>query len=297
MKIFIMAMAVFLAFACNNHIVPSNTGYQNREIVNEKGVTMLIGHNAPYMLKQGLYKEWFGKYYDSYITDTVSITPLTRSLKDKTIEVFLGSWCGDSKREVPRMLKILEQAGFDSNRLRLIFVDYALGSYKQSPQHEEKGKNIHHVPTIIIYDDKKELGRIVESPLVSLEKDLLSVLNENYIPNYKAILHWQQQVRNRNRKMSVEQLRPVADELKTVCNFWGEFNGYAYMLYASGRKEEAFNIFMLNTLLFPDKPGPFSSLGEYYFLTGDKTEAGKCYRKVLELKPDDAKAKQMLEQL
>jgi tetratricopeptide (TPR) repeat protein len=296
MKNFIMASAVLLAFACNNHTRPSRTVYQNKEIVNEKGTTLLVGRNAPYMLKQGPYREWFEKNYNSYATDTTSIDQLSTLLKDKTMEIFLGSWCGDSKREVPRMLKILGQAGFDTTRIHLVFVDYTLKAYKQSPQHEERGKNIHHVPTFIIYEKKKELGRIVESPVASLEKDLLAIVkDDNYIPNYKGILQWQQE-RNRDKKMTLVQLQEIAAGFKNIISFWGELNGYGYMLFSTGKQEEAYNIFQLNNLLFPDKAGTWSSLGEFYFLAGDKPSARRYYEKVLELKPDDATAKKMMEQ-
>jgi thiol-disulfide isomerase/thioredoxin len=297
MKNFIMAIAVLSAFACNNHIAPSGTPYQNKEFVNEKGTTMLIGRNAPYMLKQGSYKEWFEKNYNTYSADTVSVEALGPLLRGKTIEVFLGSWCGDSKREVPRMMKILERSGFDTAQLHLTFVDYSLKAYKQSPQHEEKGKDIHHVPTFIIYENKREIGRIVESPVITLEKDMLRILKqEAYIPNYKAILKWQEK-KGRKKIMSEEALHNIAHELKPACSSTSEFNGYGYMLFSSGKKAEAYNVFRLNTMMFPEKPGSFASLGEYYFLTGDKMAARQCYEKVLQLKPDDANAKKMLEQL
>ena len=57
--------------------------------------------------------------------------------------------------------------------------------YKKSPEGEETGKNIQRVPTLIIYHKRKELGRIIESPVVSIEKDLISILKQDgYIPNY-----------------------------------------------------------------------------------------------------------------
>jgi thiol-disulfide isomerase/thioredoxin len=296
MKKFIMATAVLLAFACNYNITPSQTPYQHKEIVNENGNTILIGHNPPFMMQQGGYKEWYDKNYN-YVTDTIAINELRPLLKEKTIEIFLGTWCGDSKREVPRMMKILEQSGFDTADLRLLFVDHTLKAYKQSPQHEEKGKDIHHVPTFIIYERDKEIGRIVESPVVSLEKDILSIVkNDRYTPKYKAIPQWNK-VKGRHKIRSEKALRSIAITLKPVCNFWGEFNGLGYMLFTSDRKKEAFNVFRLNTIMFPDKPGPFSSLGEYYLLTGDRPEAKKCYEKVLQLKPDDAYAKKMIREL
>lgn len=298
MKNFIMACAMLFAAACNNHISPSGTPYQNKEIVNEKGATILSGRNASYMMKQGTYQEWFYKNYNAYTVDSNMIPQLTSSLKGKKIEVFLGSWCGDSKREVPRMLKILESAGFDTASLHLVFVDYVLNHYKQSPQHEEKRKNIHHVPTFIIYNsNNREMGRIVESPVMSLEKDLSDILaGRNYTPNYKAVIHWQQ-VSNRNKKKTQHELESIAANVKPLCSSSGEFNAYGYMLFAAGNKTQAYNVFKLNTILFPDKAGTFSSLGEYYFLMGDKPSAKQCYEKVLQLKPDDANAKKMLEQL
>ncbi len=60
--------------------------------------------------------------------------------------------------------------------------------YKKSPQHEEAGKNIVRVPTIIIEQKGTELGRIIEFPITSLEKDLLSILRkEKYQPNYHQL--------------------------------------------------------------------------------------------------------------
>jgi tetratricopeptide (TPR) repeat protein len=298
MKNFIMAFAVLFAFACNNNLVPSNTSYQNKEIVNEKNNTILVGHNAPYMMKQGIYKEWYDKNYSGYSIDSNTIQNIKPQLKNKTIEIFLGTWCGDSKREVPRMMKILEYAGFDTAHLKLVFIDHVLEAYKQSPEHEEKRKNIHHVPTFIVYDEKKEIGRIVESPVASLEKDLLAIVNKgSYVPNHKAIIQWQKEVKNRNKFKSEDQIKIIANELKPNCSFWGEFNAYGYMLYSQKKINETKNVFLLNTFLFPDKPGPFSSLGEYYLLTGNKPEARRCYEKVLQLKPDDANAKKLLEQL
>ena len=34
--------------------------------------------------------------------------------------VFLGTWCGDSKREVPRFLRIVDAAGISMDRITLV---------------------------------------------------------------------------------------------------------------------------------------------------------------------------------
>lgn len=107
------------------------------------------------------------------------VNELSHLLKHKRMDIFLGSWCGDSRREVPRMIRLLKDAGMDTSRIALIFVDNRKETYKQSPQHEEQGRDIRRVPTFILYNSRnRELGRIVESPKVSLEADMVSILSK-----------------------------------------------------------------------------------------------------------------------
>ncbi len=296
-NIFMVAAIIVLASACHRATVPAvttvtNTPIINTEIKNASGQTILAGHASISAMQMPNYKTWYDASYNSYTTDATTTGQLKPLLQNKRIEVFLGSWCGDSKREVPRMIKILQQAGMDTAKLSLVFVDNSTGSYKQSPQHEERGKNIHHVPTFIMYDDKKEVGRIVESPVTSLEKDLLSILQqEAYKPNYRAIDHWTKQVAERNRNMTDAELQNLVAILKPLCRHYGEFNGYGYVLLAAKSTTEALNVFRLNTMIYPDNAGVFDSLAEAWETTGNKKEAIAAYEKVLQLKPGDEKAK------
>jgi len=99
----------------------------------------------------------------------------------------LGTWCGDSKKQVPRILKVLEQAEFPNERLEIIALDRRPGRYKKSPTGEEKGLNIIKVPTLIFFKNGIEINRIVERPIASLEEDILTILNGgHYIPNYSS---------------------------------------------------------------------------------------------------------------
>ena len=93
----------------------------------------------------------------------------------------MGTWCRDSKREVPRIYRILDAVSFDKSRLTLINLDRT----KSSPKGKEESLNIHHVPTLILYRSGIEIGRIIESPIKSLEKDIAAILtDESYTPNY-----------------------------------------------------------------------------------------------------------------
>jgi hypothetical protein len=85
--------------------------------------------------------------------------------------VFLGTWCSDSKRDVPRFLQIADAIGMDSTRYTL----YALDRKKGSPEGLEQGYHIDRVPTFVFLRNGLEIGRIVESPRTTLEGDIMSI--------------------------------------------------------------------------------------------------------------------------
>ena len=150
-----------------------------------QATTHLLGIHPIADLRQAPFADWFLPNYQAYQPDSLLVPEIKKLLKGKHLQIFLGTWCGDSKREVPRMLKILAAAGFDSTKLQLVFVNNTADQYKKSPTHEEQGKNIVRVPTLIVYKGKTELGRFIEYPKASIEKDLFKILKgEPYQPNY-----------------------------------------------------------------------------------------------------------------
>jgi hypothetical protein len=155
------------------------------KVKDASGNDMLLGRCALAALQQHPFADWYNRNYAAYTVDTATCNYIRPLLKNKKLTIFLGTWCGDSRREVPRMIKMLECCNFDFSNLTLIMVSNDDSLYKQSPAHEEAGRNIVRVPTIIVEEYRREEGRIVEYPVSSLEKDLLSILSkENYVPNY-----------------------------------------------------------------------------------------------------------------
>ena len=134
------------------------------------------------------FSEWFKPEYESYKPNETTVADLIKlQLKDITIEIFFGSWCGDSKRELPRFLQLLHTISFPEKKQTMIGVGNGDSLYKQSPSHQEKGKDIFRVPTFIVYKNGVEMNRITEYPVLSLEKDLLQILtNQPYTPNYHS---------------------------------------------------------------------------------------------------------------
>lgn len=82
----------------------------------------------------------------------------------------MGTWCHDSKREVPGFYKILDQ---NAENIEMI----ALDRKKQTPNGETNGMEITNKPTFIFYIDGLEMNRIVETPVESLERDMVKILS------------------------------------------------------------------------------------------------------------------------
>ena len=159
--------------------------YTNSIVLNENNQTVLLGYCSPQMLLHNPFSVWFVPNYNNAKTDSITIMALKTAFKKKRIEIYAGTWCGESKADLPKFLKILKESEVDSTQLKLIFLNNTADLYKQSPQHEEAGKNIVRTPTYIIYNGKKEMGRIIDSPIESFEKDLLKILkNEPYQPHF-----------------------------------------------------------------------------------------------------------------
>ncbi len=141
------------------------------------GRKYLIGVLSKEQLREAPYKGWFEAGYNAYQPNPALIKNLKPLLQEVHILIFLGTWCGDSRREVPRFLKILDKAGFPATRTKLVGVDRRRDRYKKSPGDEQWGLHIRRVPTFILLKDGKEIGRIVERPTLSLEQDLCDMLS------------------------------------------------------------------------------------------------------------------------
>ena len=184
----IIIISVVAISSCSVFRNSSSPVLVNQISKDSRGNDMLLGKCTRAVLLQSPFADWFKPNYDSYIVDSFTCNFIRPLLANKSITIFMGTWCGDSRREVPRVLKMLDCCGFPMNDLALVMVGNSDSLYKKSPQHEEAGKNIVRVPTIIVEQKNAEIGRIIESPITSLEKDLLAILRkEKYQPNYHQL--------------------------------------------------------------------------------------------------------------
>lgn len=118
------------------------------------------------------FKEMYEPLYAAYTPDAATMIELKKLVKKEKIKIVFGTWCGDSKVNVPNFLKIMDALHVKEKNIEFIAVD----GNKKAENGIIDGLDIKMVPTFIIYDQKGiELGRIVEGPKTTLEGDLLAI--------------------------------------------------------------------------------------------------------------------------
>jgi len=134
---------------------------------------ILFGKITPEVFSDEDFSYWYQPEFDEYIVDSITISKVSHLINEINFTVILGTWCDDSHREVPRLIKILKYAGFNFDKLNLFAVDHD----KKAGIENFEAYNVTFVPTIILFDKDEEIGRIIESPEASLEKDIVKILS------------------------------------------------------------------------------------------------------------------------
>lgn len=279
---------IFIAFSCASEAQSFNA--QSTKDNN----TQLIGKFNEQGLERSPFDSWFFKNRDAYTPKSETISKLRSQLPEYTISLFMGTWCGDSKREVPRFYKILKDAEFPLDRLTSIAVSREKETYKQSPGGEEEGLDIHRVPTIILYRDGEEINRIVERPRVSLEEDLVKIIEGDYQSNYNGVAYLANQLKEQEAPEKLRHQRRILKDLQSRISNFSELNTFSYVLNAAGRKKTASFVAEINLKLFPNEPFAYLTLGAMLQESGQLNEAKTCYDKALILDPENERLQKMI---
>lgn len=134
---------------------------------------MLVGEFDKADLEQAAFASWFNSGYGSYTPSEEAMKTIKENISDYEIVAFMGTWCPDSRRETPKVFKILEDAGYDMSKLTF----YGVNRQKTTTNNIEKEYNLNRVPTVIFLKDGKEVNRFVESPRETIEEDFAKIVS------------------------------------------------------------------------------------------------------------------------
>lgn len=149
----------------------------NKQVIDEKSEKpILIGYSNKEAFRDSSFGWWFNSTYENYSLNKDTLDLIKPYIKNYDITIVMGTWCSDSRREVPRFFKILDTLGYDYNRLKTINVDRE----KKDITGEVENLNMKLVPTFIFYYQGREIGRIVEFPKGILEGDIWYIVKEPF---------------------------------------------------------------------------------------------------------------------
>lgn len=293
-KLILAAVAAMAIYSCS----PKMAAHTAQQITDANGNKMLLGVCTKNDLLKEPFSEWFTKNEAAYTVDVATTALLKDKLANKQFTIFMGTWCGDSKREVPRIYKVLQQSGVQQKQITLVTVNNSDSAYKQSPGHEERGLHIHRVPTLIIWEGGVEKGRIVESPVTSWEKDLLAICNgAPYTPHYAAAELLHQQFTKLSAEAVIKDSAAIVAQLKPLLKSEFELSAYGKMLRTSGQMPQALATTLLNAMVFADKADAWYAAGIYQQIAGNDAQAKTYYQRALALQPTHENATKKLAEL
>lgn len=250
-----------------------------------------------YLEHDSNFKIWFNKHYSELKLPEKKLR-LKSKLKNTTVDIYLGTWCGDSKKWVPQFIKLWEHLGLKRSQLRLIGLYGDEERYKTSLNGEEQGKQIHRVPVFIFKSNNVEYARIVESPANDLITDVAQIaLGFPSKPNYEGANYLFKVLDTESIESISENFNAHYNILRKRVQKSKELNTLGYVLLRNKRIEEALICFELNTYLFKYEPNVYDSLGEALALYGEHLKALKMYEKVLKIDPENKNAKAQINHL
>ncbi len=112
--------------------------------------------------------------YVDYVPNSDAVQFIHNVGRPVEIKIFWGDWCKESKKYVPAFIKSIE---FAENR-NILSTYINLDRQKKEPADAIAGWNIQNIPTFVVIADGKEIGRIVETPKVTVEQDLAEILTQ-----------------------------------------------------------------------------------------------------------------------
>ena len=110
--------------------------------------------------------------------DADAVASLARVEPGARVTVFLGTWCSDSAREVPRFWRALDALGEETGAAVPFALEYVgVDRDKMEPLDRVIEVALELVPTFVVYRDGREAGRVVEESPHGIENDLLALLD------------------------------------------------------------------------------------------------------------------------
>lgn len=173
-----LSLLLSFIFITGNILAQSQTGWETSKDA-ENGQKVYRGQFTFEDLKAEKTFDWLQKGADSYRPGAASLKYLQKNLQAYKLVIVLGTWCSDSHDMIPRLYKIMQLCKYPNTNYEM----YGVNRAKESLYAESKLYHIKNVPTIIVFKDNFEIGRITETVHESVEADLKAIIEKDHPSN------------------------------------------------------------------------------------------------------------------
>ena len=117
---------------------------------------------------------WDSCKINNYCASESICKSISRKFEDKSYRLLVvaGSWCGDTKTELPKLFKIINVCKLDTNQYDIIGVD----TDKMIKVQYSYKFFINKVPSLIVLKDGTEIGIIDVYPELIWDEDIMIIL-------------------------------------------------------------------------------------------------------------------------
>ena len=168
----LVIVLIVSVFSCSSKSIPQQPKYT---VVADTETVVMKGVLTRNILEKEKAFTWMteNRKYGSADAGAVKIFSQQKNLF--TVLIFGGTWCHDTQNILPVFYRLLDKSGFPDNRITLVGVD----RQKTAPHNWHTTWNITMVPTFIILQNGKEMGRVVEyGKTGNVEKELADIVSK-----------------------------------------------------------------------------------------------------------------------
>ena len=118
--------------------------------------------------------DWVGAQIEAAPDPEQAVAMASAGTPESRVTVYLGTWCSDSRRELARFWRAIDEAGGEV-AFELAYVGIRRDKERRDPGLAEVG--LLYVPTFVVEEAGTEAGRIVETSPNGIEFDLAALLD------------------------------------------------------------------------------------------------------------------------
>jgi len=152
----------------------SGTHHTSYTVIPDDRAKVLKGIINQSILESDTSFKWFKENMKWGQADSSAIIAFRQHAHDFTMVVFGGTWCEDTQNLWPVFFRLVDVSNYPEKKITLIAVDRK----KQTIRNLSQQYKITNVPTFIVLQNGKEIGRVTEyGKLNAIDKELGQIVS------------------------------------------------------------------------------------------------------------------------